>query len=171
MALIIRWAKSAYLYTVIIICLAVFMQIACYSWGTSSLLRLFPSLGSTHQVFILHILCSFLSLYSCLLHILLYNITPPQFQCHDTYIFPLLHLPMSFSPHTCPNHPSRFSYFLTYVCHTYSYLFCPDRLDLLYIPIIHLNMIISVRSNNLSSLCEQVTMRFRKPHPLVSSLY
>ena len=83
------------------LCLAVFMQIMCYSWDFFFACSAFSQVWCRHIKFpfsTFFVLC-FFSLYSCLLHIFLYNITPPQFQCHDTYIFPLLHLPLSFSPH------------------------------------------------------------------------
>ena len=101
------------------------------------LLRPFPIRGrlilfSFSTIFSLELL---FSLYTFLLHVSLYDITPPQVRF--SYLsFPLTPIfSSSVFPSTCPYHLCLgFSYFLTYVSHTCPcyYLFCLHLLNPLY---------------------------------------
>ena len=79
----------------------------------------------------------FFSLYVCLLHVFLYDITPPQF-C-PTYLSVSTHFHLSCSHYyillgSFLLSALTFSNFHTYFCHTYSCscVFCPDLLNSLY---------------------------------------
>ena len=68
------------------------------------------------------VFCSFY-LYSFLLHVFSYNITPSQFRCPTHFHLPCSHCYIFFSLSFHMAYPprSRFSCYHTYVCHTYSF--------------------------------------------------
>ena len=77
----------------------------------------------------------------------------PIFQCPPTTIFQvLITTSSSVFLATWSNHLSHFSYFLTYVCHTcLAHISSFLIFSILFIPIIHLNILMSVLSRKLCS--------------------
>ena len=92
---------------------------------------------------------------------------PPQFWYSylsvSAHLLSLLHRLQSFSPHILTISVSRLLIFFVHLCHTCicSYFFIPDLLGL-FIPIIHLNFLISVFSSQLCSafLSAQVSLPY-----------
>ena len=117
------------------------------------LLRPSPYMWLAHQVFTLHVLRSCASsIFTCFsfMSFLKKSLSSglPIFQCPPTSMFSLLHLRQSFSP-SCPNHLSLTSLIFSLMFATPALAFISSFMifSILFIPIIHLNIFISVLSS------------------------
>ena len=92
-------------------------------------------------------------LYSFLLHIFSYNITPPPFRSSYLSVSIAFHVPITTSSSvflsTWPNHLRLASLIFSLICHTCHFALVSSFLifSILFMPIIHLNILVSVLSS------------------------
>ena len=120
------------------------------------LLRNFPYFVSAHRVSNIHVLRPVLFHFHVFLRPSLRLIFGlPVFQCPPTSIFHVLTIYSSVFLSTWPNHVSLHSlfYVLTYVCHTCHFALISSFLifSILFMPIIHINILVSVLSSKFCS--------------------
>ena len=122
----------------------------------SILLRPFPYLGSAHRVFNLHVLRSCASsIFTCFSFMPILITSPhlsfclPIFRCRTTFMLSLPHLLQYFSPHGLT---ISFSYFiLMFATPALALISSFLIFSILFIPIIHFNVLISVLSSKFWS--------------------